>query len=108
MPAVDRSGNSLGVLNNMDGLTVVRDESEPDPQKRYKLIANMQDHRMWAPAYPDRYPNVSEQEVEQAQRAFGQYLDTSPDGVHWTRKPIRLLPAKYGDYMMVMRDERNN
>ena len=107
LPATDRDGNELGVLNNMDGLTVVRDADEPDPQKRYKLIANMQDHRMWAPAYPESYPDVTDEQVAQARSAFGQYLDTSPDGVHWTRKPVRLLECKHGDYMMVMRDERN-
>jgi len=37
---------------------------------------------------------------------FGQYLDTSPDGVRWTRKPRRLL-SSVGDYMMVTRDHRN-
>ena len=35
----------------------VKDDDEPDPEKRYKLIANMQDHRMWAPAYRSHYPD---------------------------------------------------
>jgi hypothetical protein len=106
LPALDEQGRPIGVLNNADGLTVVRDDEEGDPQKRYKLIANMQDHRMWAPYYPDRYPKVSEKQVAQARAVFGQYLDTSPDGIHWTRKPRRLLSA-VGDYMMVTRDHRN-
>jgi len=49
-----------------DGLTVVRDDDEPDPDKRYKLIANMQDHRMWTPAYPDKYPDATEEIIENA------------------------------------------
>ena len=108
LPAADENGRVIGVLNNMDGLTVVRDDDEPDPDKRYKLIANMQDHRMWTPAYPDRYPDATEEDVANARdNVFGQYLDTSPDGIHWTHRPRKLLPAKYGDYMMVTRDQRN-
>src|SRR4051794_37985505 len=106
LPALDAEGKQHGVLNNLDGLTVVRDDDEPDPQKRYKLIANMQDHRMWAPYYQDRYPKVTKEQVQQARAMFGQYLDTSPDGIHWTRRPRRLLGA-VGDYMMVTRDQRN-
>ena len=62
---------------------------------------------MWAPAYPEQYPEVTPEQVEQARAVWGQYLDTSPDGVHWTRRPRRLLPMRHGDYMMVTRDERN-
>src|SRR5687767_2936919 len=51
LPALDEQGREIGMLNNADGLTVIRDDGDPDPQKRYKLIANMQDHRMWAPYY---------------------------------------------------------
>jgi hypothetical protein len=106
LPALDENGKQIGVLNNLDGLTVVRDDDEPDPQKRYKLIANMQDHRMWAPYYKDRYPDVTDEQLKQARAVFGQYMDTSPDGIHWARKPRRILSA-VGDYMMVTRDHRN-
>lgn len=105
LPALDESGRPIGVLNNADGLTVVRDDDDPDPARRYKLIANMQDHRMWAPYYPDRYPDVTPEQLRQARAVFGQYLDTSPDGLHWTRRPRRLL-GSVGDYMMVTRDHR--
>lgn len=107
LPALDRDGQTLGVVNSMDGLTVVRDDEDPDPQKRYKLIANMQDHRMWAPYTPDRYPTVTPQQVEAAKQVFGQYLLTSPDGLRWTRQPRRLVRAESGDYMTVVRDRRN-
>ena len=107
LPAIDEHGNQIGVINNLDGLTVVRDDDDPDPMRRYKLIANMQDHRMWAPAYPKRYPGVSPEQVARSRAVFGQYMDTSPDGIHWTRKPRRLFPALGGDYMMVTRDHRH-
>jgi len=106
LPALDENGKPIGVLNNLDGLTVVRDEDEADAQKRYKLIANMQDHRMWAPYYKDRYPKVTDEQVRQARAIIGQYVDTSPDGIHWSRRPRRVLGA-VGDYMMVTRDHRN-
>ena len=107
LPAHDEEGNVIGVINNLDGFNVVRDDEEPDPEKRYKLIANMQDHRMWAGFYKDRYPDVTEEDIECAHRIFGQYIDFSPDGIHWTRKPRRILKARFGDYMLVTRDERN-
>ena len=108
LTAYDEGGQPIGVVNNMDGFTVVRDDSDEDPNRRYKLIANMQDHCMWAPAYPDDYPDITEEQVEHARTVvFGQYLDTSPDGIHWARRPRRMLQARYGDYMMVTRDERN-
>ena len=106
LPAIDEKGEKIGVINNLDGLTVVRDDDDLDPQKRYKLIANMQDHRMWAPYGPQRYPNVSPEQVKKSSRVFGQYMDTSPDGIHWTRRPQRLMAARGGDYMMVTRDHR--
>lgn len=108
IPARDMDGNVIGVLNNMDGLTVVRDESEIDPDKRYKLIANMQDHRMWAQSYRDHYPDVTDEQIREARSVWGQYIDTSPDGLHWTKEPRMLVTAEHGDYMMVMRDERNS
>lgn len=107
LPAHDEEGNRIGVLNNLDGLNVVRDDTDSDPQRRYKLIANMQDHRMWAYAYPQKYPNVTKADMEEANEIFGQYMDTSPDGIHWTGKPRRILKARFGDYMLVSRDERN-
>ena len=108
LPAYDENGEPIGVVNNMDGLTVVRDDDDPDPDRRYKLIANMQDHCMWAPHYREHYPNITDEQVKHARDVvFGQYLDTSPDGIHWTRKPRRMVSARYGDYMMVTRDERN-
>ena len=107
LPALNLDGKQIGVVNNMDGIgSVLRDDSEPDPNKRYKLVANMQDHRMWAPYHKGQYPNVTKQQVQQARSVFGQYIDTSPDGIHWTRRPRRVLSA-VADYMLVARDHRN-
>jgi hypothetical protein len=106
LPALDEKGEQIGVLNNLDGLTVVKDDDDPDPQRRYKLVANYQDHRMWASYDKSKYPGVTDEQIKQAYKVHGQYMDTSPDGIHWARKPRRLVPAS-GDYMMVTRDHRN-
>jgi len=107
LPACDRDGRELFVVNNMDGMTVVRDEDDPDPQRRYKKFSNMQDHRMWAWAYPEEYPGVSKEQWEAAAKTWVQCLDTSPDGLHWTKRPTVLIQARHGDYMLVARDQRN-
>jgi len=107
LPAIDENGHQMGILNNLDGLTVVRDDDDPDPQRRYKLIANMQDHRMWASPTYHRYPNVSPEQAKKSRIVWGQYMDTSPDGIHWTRRPQRMVKTQAGDYMMVTRDHRN-
>ncbi len=107
LKAVDESGNEIGVVNSADGMTVVRDDTELDPQKRYKLIANMQDHRMWSRSFPGKYPNVTAEEIRRAQMNWGHFMDTSPDGIHWARKPQRISSPVVGDYMMVARDYRN-
>lgn len=106
LQTVDAAGNPIGLVNHADGLTVVRDDEDPDPQRRYKMFANMQDHRMWARAYPGRYGEVSEEQFDAAWKIFGQFMDTSPDGIHWTRRPVRIADAS-ADYMMVLRDHRN-
>ena len=106
LPALDINGKRIGILNNADGLTVVRDDDDPDPQKRYKLIANMQDHRMWKDANPNHYRNVTEAEKQHAWSVFGQYLDSSPDGIHWAHRPQRTAGA-IADYMLVTRDHRS-
>ena len=103
--AYNEDGAEIGLVNHMDGFTVLRDDDESDPDKRYKLFGNMQNHLMWAQR--DRYGDLSDEEIERACIVFGQYIDTSPDGLRWSHMPRRFLPAKYGDYMMVTRDHRN-
>ncbi len=44
------------MINNLDGLTVVRDDDDPDPMRRYKVIAHMQDHRMGLATIPSDTP----------------------------------------------------
>jgi hypothetical protein len=61
---------------------------------------------MWSKYMPDIYEGVTAEESQAASRVFGQYMDTSPDGIHWTRRPRRVSRGASGDYMVVTRDER--
>ena len=106
-PLTTETAVQIGILNNADGLTGVRDDEETDPEKRYKLFANMQDHAMQARHNKVRYPHITPEQVAQAYEVFGHYLDTSPDGIYWTRKPRRFHDS-VSDYMMVTRDYRNH
>lgn len=108
LPTLDEQGRPLGVISNIDGMTVIRDDDDPDPQRRYKMFGNMNDHRMWAafPTVKAFYPGVTDAEIKAARETWGQYYDTSPDGIHWTHKPRRMIPA-VGDYMMMARDYRH-
>ena len=96
-----------GVVNAMDGCTVIRDDDDPDPAKRYKLIAYMHDRRMWARAHPEGYERkVTDEEIEAAARASNLYYLTSPDGIHFTQEP-QLMRQVNPDYLKVVRDHRN-
>jgi hypothetical protein len=57
--------------SHYDGTNVVRDEQEPDPQKRYKFIGCM-----WRRDGNGRHSHN---------------VMTSPDGIHWTMPPEKVL-----------------
>jgi hypothetical protein len=105
IPVADEAGRPAGLVTGMDGLTVVRDDQEPDPDRRYKLIGNMQNYLMWA-----RYHgplDTPDEEIVAARAVWGQYMLTSPDGLHWSREPQLIRRVQGGDYMMVVRDYRH-
>ena len=96
-----------GVVSSFDGITVLRDDYDPDPEKRYKLFGYAYDPRQWAREHPDRFDyRVPDQEIEIARKAAGLYMLTSMDGMHWTRQVEFIKPALV-DYLMVLRDHRN-
>ena len=55
--------------------------------------------RMWYFSFPARKPGETD--------VGGYCYVESRDGIHWARQPRRMVSARYGDYMMVTRDERN-
>ena len=92
-------------LTNMDQPSIIRDDAEPDPDKRYKMISHWETVHYWD-------NSVSKLERPQAfmdacAAARGKYLTTSPDGIHWDAPLTWIKGCVGGDYCGVTRDERN-
>lgn len=93
-------------LTNMDTISVIRDDQEPDSQKRYKLICHWETVHVWDNVVsklerPDEF-------MQQVWAARAKYLVTSPDGICWDGDLVRIKEcAGGGDYAGVTRDERN-
>lgn len=96
-----------GALTNMDTVSVIRDESDPDPLRRYKLICHWETIHVW-----DNWVSQldrSEENIKRFWAARAKYLTVSPDGIHWNPKLTRIKEcAGGGDYAGVTIDERNN
>jgi hypothetical protein len=115
------------LYNNLDGVSILRDETEPDPQRRYKLFAFMHDVRMWPKAgefgdstpeealrkyapwgiqshMPPTPPHPS-RELLKAQEMWGLNYVASADSMHWQMPPV-MIANRYGDRMNVSRDYR--
>ena len=96
-----------GIVNGMDGFTVIKDEEESNPDMRYKMIATLFDGRRWGVDHPSHNDKVVTEEMKKkAESIFGHYLRTSNDGIHWSDK-VELIHKANRDYMMVLRDFRN-
>jgi len=91
-------------LQGMDQPSVIKDDDDPDPAKRYKMIAHWESGHI----YDNIVSNLGrDEEYIQACRAVrGKYLTTSPDGIHWD-SPLVWIKGCSGDYSGVTRDERN-
>ncbi len=64
------------LVNHIDGTNVVRDDNEPDPNKRYKYLA-----AMWRKDMDGRWAH---------------HLMSSPDGIHWAMPPQEVLRVNDG------------
>jgi hypothetical protein len=95
-------------LTNMDTVSVIRDEQETEPQKRYKMICHWETIHVW-----DNHPTLSdlgrsEEYIERCRTSRAKYLNTSPDGIRWDPVPVRIKECTGGgDYAAITRDERN-
>lgn len=97
-----------GALTNFDGYTVLRDDAEPDPNRRYKAVAHWESVHYW-----DNHPvsgslGRPEADLARYQAARGEYLTASPDGLRWNQPLERLesLPSGGGDRLLVVRNHR--
>jgi len=95
-------------LTNMDTVTLLRDDDDPDPAKRYKMMCHWETVHVW-----DNHPTLadlgrSEEYLQRCWAARAKYLTTSPDGIHWEAPLVRIKEcAGGGDYAALARDERH-
>jgi hypothetical protein len=101
------SGQTDGALTNFDGFTVVRDDAEPDPQKRYKMVAHWESVHFWDPSEPSGRLERPESRMTKYRKARGKYITFSPDGLHWDQLLVRLNADGQGDRCLVVRDHRD-
>jgi hypothetical protein len=93
-------------LTNMDQPSVIKDDADPDPKKRYKMISHWEtlhyhDNSVSKLGRPEDY-------IRACTEARSKYLTTSPDGIHWDAPLVRIKDRASGDYSGVTRDERNS
>ena len=91
-------------VTNMDSVSVVRDDGERDPAKRYKMINHWETIHCWDDRAGIERPGELKEKFW-AHRA--KYLTTSPDGIHFEPTITWIKAAEGGDYCGVTRDERN-
>ncbi|MCA9105398.1 MAG: phosphodiester glycosidase family protein, partial [Planctomycetales bacterium] len=98
---------TAGALTNFDGYTVLRDDSEPDPQRRYKMVAHWESVHVWDNEPVSGSLNRDPEFIRRCQAARGEYITSSPDGLVWTQPLERLtdIPTEGGDRLLVTRDE---
>ncbi len=98
-----------GALTNFDGYTILRDDTEQDPAKRYKMVAHWESVHYW-----DNHPvsgslGRSQEKMDRYAAARGEYITGSPDGLRWEQPLERLntLPSGGGDRLLVVPDRRH-
>jgi hypothetical protein len=97
-----------GAITNMDGCTVVRDDGDPDPNRRYKMLAYWETvHR-----YDNRHNGLHRPEEDikrfNNKNIRGHYISCSPDGIHFGDLEPSGLPKVGIDRNLIMRDYKRN
>jgi len=97
-----------GFLTNFDGFTILRDDQEPDPRKRYKMVAHWESVHCWDNAEISGSLGRSPEQLAKYWATRGEYLTFSPDGLRWEQPLVRIpLPNGGGDRLLVIRDHRH-
>lgn len=101
---------SDGALTNFDGWSVLRDDRDPDPSRRYKAVAHWESVHCWDNHEVSGSLGRPQAIIDRHWRARGEYLATSPDGIRWDRPLERLdsLPSGGGDRLVVVPDRRHD
>jgi hypothetical protein len=97
-----------GYLTNFDGYTILRDDQEPDPQKRYKMVAHWESVHCWDNHEVSGSLGRPREKMDKYWATRGEYLTFSPDGLRWEQPLVRIpLPSGGGDRLLVVRDHRH-
>lgn len=102
------SRQTAGALTNFDGYTILRDDAEPDANKRYKMIAHWESVHCWDNHELSGSLGRPQAVIDRYWDARGEYITYSPDGLRWEQPLERLttLPSGGGDRLLVVRDHR--
>lgn len=98
-----------GLLTNFDGYTILRDDAEPDPQRRYKMVAHWESVHCWDNHELSGSLGRDQEKQDAYWAARGEYLTYSPDGLRWEQPLERIdMPSGGGDRLLVVRDHRRD
>lgn len=103
------AAGSGGALTNFDGWSVLRDDRDPDPARRYKAVAHWESVHCWDNHDVSGSLGRPQQAIDRCWQARGEYLATSPDGLRWDGPLQRIdtLPSGGGDRLVVVPDRRH-
>jgi hypothetical protein len=88
-----RANNILALgRRNAEGISVLRDETDPDPARRYKAL--YWDHAAGA---PHLHPTLNRVLWQDGSPTDGAYIAWSPDGLRWTIHPGNPVVQAYMD-----------
>ena len=98
-----------GLLTNFDGYTILRDDREPDPSRRYKMVAHWESVHCWDNHAISGSLGRAKARIDAYWSARGEYLTCSPDGLRWDQPLERInLPSGGGDRLLVVPDHRHS
>jgi hypothetical protein len=98
-----------GALTNFDGYSILRDDRETDPDRRYKMIAHWESVHFWDNHAVSGSLGRPQAFIDRCAAARGEYITYSPDGLRWEQPLERLesLPTAGGDRLLVVPDHRH-
>ncbi len=98
-----------GALTNFDGYTILRDDREANPDRRYKMIAHWESVHFWDNHAVSGSLGRPQAFIDRCAAARGEYITYSPDGLRWEQPLERLdsLPTAGGDRLLVVPDYRH-
>ncbi len=104
------SEQTQGALTNFDGYTILRDDREPNPDRRYKMIAHWESIHFWDNHAVSGSLARPQEMMKRYAAARGEYITYSPDGLRWEQPLERLetLPSGGGDRLLVVPDRQND